>query len=517
MLRDFPARIRGAATPEALLPAALFLLVSGLAFLFPLSGDDWAWGSSAGVDRLHQFFAGYNGRYMGNLAALVLTRTLWLTPFVVAATICLVVGLLVRIAGVRTPAGYLASAGLVVAMPLGQWRQTVVWVSGFSNYTLAGFCLLVFVLLVQRDWTRPLQLSRPGIALILAFAVASQLFMEHVTLFLVVASVANVVVQLRRPGRRVTPLAVTWAVGAALGAALMFQNSAYRAAAGDGETYQGIGAAGTTTGHGTVWSIVLQGAGGVSQYVVAANAALNLALFGLILALALVHRFHEGRWARGPVAAVVLAGVATVFSAAIRLSLEPDHIFGRLTGWAWVPALAQFAAILVAARVLVKDRNRSVTISLLAGSVLVLVAPMAAVMPYGPRNFLPSYLVLVAIALLLLAELEERAASPVLPRVVAGLGAVAVLGTLMGYYSVYSLIHQQVENRSAYLANRAHEGARVASVYTLPYPGYVHSPDPLPGNWEDRFKHYEGLPKRFHIKLVDRYPNTEIIPSDDGE
>ena len=41
---------------------------------FPYSGDDWAWGSSIGLDRLSVFFKDYNGRYVGNLLVLVLTR-----------------------------------------------------------------------------------------------------------------------------------------------------------------------------------------------------------------------------------------------------------------------------------------------------------------------------------------------------------------------------------------------------------------------------------------------------------
>ena len=59
---------------EAIYLAAFFAVFSALAFLFPLSGDDWAWGSSIGMDRLHTLFRDYNGRYAGNLAALLLTR-----------------------------------------------------------------------------------------------------------------------------------------------------------------------------------------------------------------------------------------------------------------------------------------------------------------------------------------------------------------------------------------------------------------------------------------------------------
>ena len=62
--------------PTLLVLGPLFVALSGLAFLFPLSGDDWSWGSSDGIGRLRDSFAGYNGRYLGNLSVLVLTRTI---------------------------------------------------------------------------------------------------------------------------------------------------------------------------------------------------------------------------------------------------------------------------------------------------------------------------------------------------------------------------------------------------------------------------------------------------------
>ena len=44
-----------------------------LALSFPRL-DDLTWGSSVGLDRLSNWFAGYNGRYVGNLIVIALTR-----------------------------------------------------------------------------------------------------------------------------------------------------------------------------------------------------------------------------------------------------------------------------------------------------------------------------------------------------------------------------------------------------------------------------------------------------------
>ena len=48
----------------------LSILIVGLTFtmlyLSPLRLDDWAWGSSVGIERLKTFFPDYNGRFFSN-------------------------------------------------------------------------------------------------------------------------------------------------------------------------------------------------------------------------------------------------------------------------------------------------------------------------------------------------------------------------------------------------------------------------------------------------------------------
>lgn len=41
----------------------LFVVLCALCFLYPYTGDDWAWGSSIGIERLNTWFDNYSGRY----------------------------------------------------------------------------------------------------------------------------------------------------------------------------------------------------------------------------------------------------------------------------------------------------------------------------------------------------------------------------------------------------------------------------------------------------------------------
>lgn len=479
--------------------AGLLVVLGALAFLFPSSGDDWAWGTVTGTERLDDRFDGYNGRWLGNFAVLFLTRVTFLTPIVVAVTLCLVLRLLVAVAGMRNPAGYAAGTALILTMPLGQWRQTIVWVSGFSNYALASVGLLLFILCVKQDWTHGWRASRRVAALVLPVAFASQLFIEHVSVYLVIASLANVVLLARH--RRSVLVAGAWAVGALGGAALMFSNSAYRAIVDGTQGYQSVGGSGSE--QGGLRSIIDQGTGGVSQYAITFNTAWNVTLLLLLVVLASIHA-RRGRLSPWQFGALAAAGVGVVGSEAIASSLQGSNYFSELTKFSWIPALGILVALVLAATTLVEDRLRSRVILALTASAVVLIAPMAALSPYGPRNFLPPYLVLVAIALVLLAEISAQVPSPTVSPVVVGVGLSVSLAVLAGYFAVYASISSADQERNDRLRQAVEDGRSRVQVLDLPHPGHVHNPDPKNPVDLERFLRYHELPADLKITFVPR-------------
>jgi hypothetical protein len=483
--------------------AVIFVLLAVLAFLFPPTGDDWSWGSQEGAHRFHTFFAGYNGRYMGNLAVLLLTRTPWLSPFVVALTLCLILQLLVTITGTRTWAGYLGAAALVVAMPLDQWRQTVVWLSGFTNYTLATLCLLVLGFCIQQTWAEtPWTRSRLAAAVVLPFAFASALFIEHVTILIVLASLLQVAALVR--AKRLNLLAVSWATGSVIGGVAMFSNSAYRKAAGGTSGYQGIGGSHADTGSTGVVAMIKQGAGGVSQYAITGNTVLNAALFLAVLGLALATRNTVGSLTRLQIGAVATGAIGVVLGAAVNASVDAQHYFGSLTSWSWLPGLGLLSSILITAGTLVEDRSRARLIYVLTAATVALIVPMAAVTPYGPRNFLPTYVLMVAIALTLFAELVTVVPAPVVSGVVIGLGASTVLVVLAGYFVAYSQLNDANNARVEYLREAASQGKKSPAIFEMPFLGYLHSPDPVTPGQQKAFKRFYGLPQDMRIRLFPR-------------
>lgn len=485
-----------------LVSTGLFLCL--LASFFPRSGDDWAWGSSIGIERLHTMFAGYNGRYLGNFSVLFLSHATWLVPLVVAATMCILMWFVADLAGQRDAVGVIAAVGIVIGMPLGVWQQSVVWLSGFSNYALASIVLLAFLRSARRDLEGD-ALGLPRAGVLFVFVVAGQLFIEHVTMFVVIGSMALLVARLARkwgPSVR----SVVWLTGAIVGAAIMFSNSAYWGVSASGVQYQQVGSSGH---HSALVSAIIEGTGGVSQYAVAINTVLNAVLAVLIGGLVLVARRRSGAVGTAQLAAVALAGLGLLVGVAVNASVQSNSYFGSLTRWSWVAAVAELGAVLLAAGSLVRDRRRVLAMRILAAAVVTIVVPMAAVRPYGPRNFLPSYLMMAVIALLLLAELRKQAESGAVAgaAIAIGLAISVVVGT--GYLVTYDRIHQAEQTRVNTIRSAVQAGRHAARVYTLPDPAYVHVPDPV-GNFATYFKLYYQIPEHFRIRLVDRYARTDL-------
>lgn len=134
-----------------LIVAVVFFFFCALAFLFPYTGDDWAWGTSIGLARLQSHFHDYNGRYLGNLLVLLLTRSKALVIVTMAAAYTLTCWLCYKFTSEKRPIVFLFAVLLFLLMPKSIWAQAVVWTSGFSNYVPPALASVSFILLFHNN------------------------------------------------------------------------------------------------------------------------------------------------------------------------------------------------------------------------------------------------------------------------------------------------------------------------------------------------------------------------------
>jgi hypothetical protein len=497
---------------EAAFLSAFFVLMSALASLFPRSGDDWAWGSQTGLDRLAAHFHNYNGRYAGDLAIIGLTRISVLAPIIVGATLALTIFLILDLTENRSVPGYLLTVLLFFLMPLETWQQSVAWLSGYSNYGIAGLCLLIYLRSVKREWSSssqgrdradavtPEPEQRPGfvqLAVIVCFGFVVALFMEHVTLYLVAASVLYLV-WFRIRFRRFSARSVAWASSFLAGAAVMFSNGAYRAATAastlDKPVYQQIHA----TDRPALHTLVTKAGDTISSQAVTHNVALNIVL----ILLACLLTTTAGSAARRAKTAV-LGLAALYFTLTMSLSIVEKNLTLRpaLRLLSGVAALILVAMLVVVPLFLVTNVSRRVGLLVCLASFLVLIAPLVLVDPVGPRCFYPTYLVLLIIMNLLVKEVSPDPDAPIMSRVVTFLG-VLVTGVLVTNFVIYGIQHHAASERLAQIRQAVDRGATAVTVKRLPFHSYAWIPDPSNDFWAHRFKRYYDLPDSLQITLT---------------
>ena len=478
---------------ELIVAAALFVSFAALAARFPFTGDDWAWGSQIGLDRLDTLFRDYNGRYAGNLAVLALTRSEWLLPLVMAGSVVLIVFLVLHLSDNRSLPGYLTVYALFLSMPKDVWRQGIAWTSGFSNYALATVWLLVFLVSVKAALQRRESRVRPlECGAILAFGFVGQLFIEHVTLYIVVAAIAALVYGRVRSGRLLAPL-VCWVVAAVAGAAVMFSNGAYRLAATSPDRYQQIGGTPPSGSRLSEMANVLTKL--ISQYGITGNRVLNIVTVLLVALLALAasrrSRNTSARVALGA-AGVLLAGVAALLVlGAFGVVASPRRLSPFL-------GLLGYFAVVGLAVPLVRDPRAQRLVVVAAVSIPVLVGPLLVVKPLGPRCFLPTYaLLLVIVSVLLKRCLDEYGPVLGVATTVAALLVAAL--TLSQHLVRYGEIDQAETARLQLIRSEVAAGAERVVVRPLPHGDWVHQPDPTPSAWEARYKLFNGVPADVQI------------------
>jgi hypothetical protein len=478
---------------EAGVLASWVVVFTVLALHFPRSGDDWAWGSHEGPDRLRVFFQGLNGRYGGDLLILLLVRAGPLAAAVVSLVVVATLWLVLHLARARTPFGYAIVSGLFLLMPVGVWREGVVWLSGFVNYAVSALVLTAFLAIAQTEWLGTVARTWPRLALVAAVGFVGQTFMEHVSLAICVLSVVLVILHRWNQGR--WPIYTsTWAIAAVCGAVVMFANPAYRNAA-SGRAYQQVQA---TSGDGALTELVRKGLDTLSTQAVVDNVALNVLLVALVIILIVSRRGLA--WARG---GGVIAGAVVILLVMTGLALlertsNPPTLVRALAG---VAAVGLLGLLVLVGSTLVRPGPRRWAVLTACGAVVCMVGPLLLVNPIGPRCFYPTYIALLIVIASFAGEVRDERPTVERTAVTAPLALLSV-ALMLHMMVVYFTIHGAVDRRLDHVRAVVAAGHSKVTIRPLPYSDHLHDGDPYWSLLQTRFKAYYGFPPELKVRLV---------------
>lgn len=408
-----------------------------------------------------------NGRYLGNLLG-VLQGKLYFTPLgflrgVLMGGALYGSSLLLARRFRRGPVGrgeaMVMAVSLVLLLPRGIWQQVYSWGAGLVNYLLpmAGILLLA-------DWLdRTEQPGRGKLAAMAALAFSCCLFMEPVTILMVLGSAALAGWSLLRDREKLGGAAALL-VGSVLGALVMFSAPGYA------QTGSGSRRIGLDLVHNNLRFIVTETM--VRPLIPA------LLISGLLLFL--LRKQGGSGWKLWcalllPVHLACLADTLVDLPRDFGLYTEPHLLLGGALALLWLGMLAQW-----------KGGAARVRVLLLAAALCAVNGPLLFVQPIGSRNFYPACVILLLVVAVLYGQARERGLSPLtwlrVPAAAAGTALVLI-------YACNAVVYHQRLDTAWELVDQGYEELTLP---LLPFSGWA--ANEVPGKGDLSYVIYRHTP-----------------------
>ncbi len=469
---------------SALVLLGLFLLC----LLFPYTGDDWFWGSSFGLEQLRNGFANYNGRYVGNLIVLVLTRCRLLRALVISLTLYGICWCVNGIVGRDDSSAFWISLALLLSMPSSVRAQGVAWTSGFVNYAIPSL-LVLFYLYSFRDVFvsdgRPEKTRFSGSLFLLGLI--NSLIMENVSIYNVAVSIGMIVFTRIKFGFY-DKRQLSFLFGSCVGCALMFSNGAYYAAATGQSDYQKLNKGPLVKSMISKFCLI------INPDCCLRNTAINV-----IFAVCSFSYYQKRRTPKSLVTCVTCSLVAGVSL------LNAAGGFGQEQSTALSKKDIVYSVLTILMLVLVflmcREEGNGDTASLTFLSMALIVAPLLIVNPVGARHFLITYCLFVLLACLSLDRFY--------PNLLAGANTIRLMQytaclLYISWFLLYGVIALGEFRRVSHINDALKTEAPVIQIKALPYSSCIESPNPTTANppeyFTECFRAYYGIDQSVEIK-----------------
>lgn len=497
-------------TPTFWIGFLSLLLFLVLAYFFPYSHDDWFWGTS---DSDWNSVLRTNGRYLGSLFSLILTRSVFLKTVVVGGCCWSVCYLLYKIAGGQHYRLYLSVIFGFLVMPKTILAQAVVWTSGFSNYVPPVLLILLYFYLIKNVVGNQIpQYAKWSCAVSFTLGLAGGLFMENITIFNVLLGVF-VLIFVKTKFQKVYSVHVAFLVGAILSAALMFSNPIYLEifTGNDPVNYRTV----EISGIASIVKRVVDNAAVIIRYLFLGNPFLFTAFTVLLSIFARKNlQEHIGKkiW--------IVSGLAVNWVSVLIIWVGCFLSYGQMSQ---IPsiilvALALFSLLFIISSIYlvfccILDTRVKYMVLFPIACAIVCAAPLLIVSPIGPRNFFGMHIFLAMSFAFMITYLLKKQIVPLqMKKALFSILGVCVGVACVFYLVLFGSLHINDVKRIAFARAQSENGAQVIYLAELVDYGYVHCLNPVNDEYFKKYKEFYNLNEDSKMELVSSDEIGKWIP-----
>ena len=476
--------------------AVYFFLFIYIFWKVPYCHDEWAWGLPDRIDMMKKGFEGYNGRYLGNLLAIVITRSVWAKTLLLAVIMLGLLLIMVKIASTdESKSEFWTTISIIfflLAVPRTLFQQTYGWVAAFVNFVPP-----VLIFLLYYAVAKPFESGESGdtrLADVIwtgLLCVAGQLFSEHNTIFHVLFAMAVLVYGILKY-RRIKWQDVFFLLAFSAGAALMFMNSAYGNAANNVDGYKHIQI--------SLVTMVKCYVDRISDSLLLNNWILNVCIAGIVIGLIMSKEKNR------KIAAELIFVLAGYAAFGIWYKICPDWRF--LGNEFYDDCMRAGLGILFVLHVLVSvfrytegEERRKILIWYV--SAMIVAGPLLMANPIGARCFYVSYIFQV---LAIMELLKCRMALHAHCYDISEISLVVLAGCMVltfAYGWMFREIGRYNDLRTRIIKDARKTEQKEIALPLLPYSDYCWTTEPPTETWEKRFKKFYHLSQDVKIQFYD--------------
>lgn len=466
---------------------ASFFVIFFFTLLFPYSGDDWQWAvGELSIERIIGFStnANLNGRYLGNIFVILLTKNILIRGIIMSLTLA---GIL-HIISKKFNVNYLVIATALLLIPREIMKQSVVWSSGFANYTISTLFLLITLILIIRSYKEATFNAKLSVVnIILCFA--SSLFIENLTIgLLIFLFITNIVYIFKY--KRININLLSCLIGSIIGTLTMFIHPAYFGVASGEDGYRNI-----PTDGGILERILSNLENYICPFAINNNIIIFIFIIGSLVFYINKNKKHFQK--------SKLINIALIYQVTYII-----YSFIRMLNPNWMPVLhyssyfyiitsALFIISLIIILVLIfkEKANNALIICFI---IILLVAPLSIVSPLGARNFFMVYVLEV----ILLMEIIRLAKLPLKSGIIKNTILVTCITMFLFYINIYGYITYVNTKRENYVMEKVKQEEKKIVVPELPYSEYVWVANYSSDYNESIYKNYKKIPFDIEFNFI---------------
>lgn len=481
---------------ENIFSGIMFIVLTIICYMFPYTHDDWAWGTSIGLDRLNSLFYNYNGRWLGNLLVILLTRSRVLRALVISTILSLIVYMIKKNVSFKNNCSKYILISLLLLMPVNIIAQSVAWTAGFTNYVIPVLIVLIFMYLNRNIFSNDeIKISNKLIIPLLLLGFSCSLFMEHMTIYNVLLSIC-VVLYFLIAKKKMIWANLAYSIGSIAGTILMFSNGAYHAVVNSQDTYRSIE-------QGNIFARALNVYfNSFYKLFIQNNTVLNL--FIGIVCICLIYKYlQKNKDTLSKIIKALIYSVSFIIVLYISYSLfikvmGNSYIFSNkvldryLEG---IMVILYYIATFITIFVCIDDKKRKYRLLFELISVVIISAPLLIVTPIGPRCFFPTY---VWFAFFAIDCFDYIAVNCKIQTLIIFKTCSIILLTF--FLIIYGQVYRIDCKRISYI--QVHQNDEKLILPNLPYDNYMQVPNPKTNVFYMRFKLFYGINENSTLKFV---------------